>query len=193
MVEMIIRQHEDDSINGPAAFDVVFEHFHPRLVRFLSKMLRGTTVDPDDVAQETMVKAWKKRDQFDPRYQFSTWVYTIARRTAADHLRKQSRNTYSDSDALYSVPQSESSPEQSLISNEATESVWNMAEQQLTTRQYSVLWLRYGEEMTIKEVAKTLSMTCVSVRVSLHRARATLQPHIERNRSSEASVGGLKS
>ena len=96
MTEFAIQHFMDDGENGPAAFDEMFQHFHPRLVRFLSKMLSGTSVDPEDVAQETMIKAWTKRDQFDPRFRFSTWVYTIAQRTAADHVRKQPRIECSD-------------------------------------------------------------------------------------------------
>lgn len=189
--EIDVQRYADELANEPAAFDALFQHFHPRLVRFLSKRLNGTSVDPDDVAQETMVKAWTKRDQFDPRYQFSTWVYTIAQRTAADHLRKQTRDEYSD--RLDNVAQTIDSPEQSLVSSEATETVWTTAERILSTRQYSVLWLRYGEEMTIKEVAKTLSMTSVSIRVLLHRARAALQPHLELDEPRTGFRGEFKS
>ncbi|MEM1067940.1 MAG: sigma-70 family RNA polymerase sigma factor [Planctomycetota bacterium] len=190
IIDLVVPTDADDS-ERTAAFDALFQHFHPRLVRFLSKTLHGTSIDPDDVAQETMVKAWTKRDQFDPRYQFSTWVYTIARRTATDHLRKHNRDE--SSDQLDTVARTDLSPEQSLISDEATESVWSTAERILPTRQYSVLWLRYGEEMSIKEVSRTLSMTNVTVRVLLHRARAALQARMEMEARKDESHGELTS
>ncbi|MCG8648591.1 MAG: sigma-70 family RNA polymerase sigma factor [Pirellulales bacterium] len=171
-----IQLSADEIATQTVAFETLFQHFHPRLVRFLAKLLDGSTVDPEDVAQESMVKAWTKRDQFDPRYRFSTWVYAIARRTAADHLRKQRRLECSDQ--LDSLARSGGSPDQSLVANEAADDLWSTAERVLSPRQYAALWLRYGEEMSVKEVAKTLSKSTVSTRVLLHRARVALQSHL---------------
>lgn len=171
-----IQRYAGELAHEPAAFDALFEHFHPRLVRFLSKMLEGTSVDPDDVAQESMVKAWTKRDHFDPRYQFSTWVYTIARRTAADQLRKQTYDQHTDQ--LDAIARTGESPEDAILADETTQDIWTTARRVLTTSQYLALWLRYGEEMTVKEVAKSLSKSSVSIRVLLHRARTALQPHL---------------
>ncbi len=146
-----------------AAFESLFRHFHPRLVRFLAKLLEGSSVDPEDVAQESMVKAWAKRDQFDPKYQFSTWAYTIARRTAADHL---------------------------IESRETAANLWHVAQRVLSSSQYAALWLRYGEDMTVKEISRILAKSSVSTRVLLHRARTTLGPHLNSKPVGTDSRGG---
>ncbi|MEM9645304.1 MAG: sigma-70 family RNA polymerase sigma factor [Planctomycetota bacterium] len=173
----------DELAQEPAAFDALFRHFHPRLVRFLSKQLEGSLVDAEDVAQEAMVKAWRKRERFDARYQFSTWVYTIARRTAADHLRKNRR--FENRDPQDFAAATTDSPSQSFDDSDSAEQIWKTAEQILSPRQYAAIWLRYGEEMSIKEVAKALSKTSVSTRVLLHRARTTLQSHLAQTACSD--------
>ena len=174
-------------LDEPAAFETLFRHYHPRLVRFLSKLLDGTSVDPEDVAQESMVKAWTKRDQFDRRYQLSTWVYTIARRTAMDHLRKQ--RTSEDFSHLDRISAADSAPVDSIAARESAENLWQIAQRTLSSDQHSALWLRYGEDMTIKEVAKTLSKSTVSTRVLLHRARVALAPHLNPNERGTESRG----
>ncbi|MEM6472205.1 MAG: sigma-70 family RNA polymerase sigma factor [Planctomycetota bacterium] len=168
---------------GNETFDSLFRIFHPRLLRFLTKQLEGTSIDPEDVAQESMVKVWTKRDQFDNRYQLSTWVYSIARNTATDHLRKR---RYAESLDRDSVVANDHETDDGVAIAEQFSAVWKVAGEVLSKDQYSAMWLRYGEEMTIKEVSKALSKTTVSVRVLLHRARNIIQRQlVERGLASE--------
>ncbi|MEO1617523.1 MAG: sigma-70 family RNA polymerase sigma factor [Planctomycetota bacterium] len=175
-------EHASDS----TSFDVLFTHFHPRLVRFLSKRLEGTSVDAEDVAQEAMIKAWRKREQYNPKYQFSTWVYTIAQRTASDHLRKS--RPVSSLAALEQLEQTAANVKRDT--QQHTDEIWSTAANLLPENQYEALWLRYGEEMTIKEVSKSLSKSTVATRVLLHRARTSLQRHLS---TGDFPTGGLSS
>lgn len=49
-----------------------------------------------DVVQQTFIKAWRAADQFDGNREFAPWLYAIARRTAIDALRVESRPTRGD-------------------------------------------------------------------------------------------------
>lgn len=173
--ELDIQLSAEKFVGEPAAFEALFQHFHPRLVRFLTKLLGDSQVDPEDVAQESMVKAWTKRAQYDPRYRFSTWVYTIARRTAADHLRKQTRQVGAE---RHSQVGKTIATAPLPATREADDSLWSKAEKVLSPSQFAVLWLRYGEEMSVKEVAKSLSKSSVATRVHLHRARQALRSQL---------------
>jgi DNA-directed RNA polymerase specialized sigma24 family protein len=75
---------------------------------------------------------------------------------------------------------------------EASENLWATARRTLSVSQFTVLWLRYGEAMSIKEVATATGRTTVGVRVLLHRARAGLAPHVNHlvNTRSVASNDG---
>lgn len=53
---------------------------------------RGYVGDDDkaeDIAQETFVKAWKSIDSFDLKRNFRVWLFTIAKNTALDYLRRR--------------------------------------------------------------------------------------------------------
>ena len=169
-------------IEGPASFDRLFNHFHAPLVRFVSKQLNGSRIDPEDVVQETMTKAWANRESFDPRYRFSTWVYTIARRTALDHLRCRRVKVV----ALEDISEPTQESDASLSDTESASQLWRVAETTLSPDQYAALWLRYGEEMTVGEVAKAIAKSTVSTRVLLHRARTKLRTSLRSNQRSEA-------
>jgi RNA polymerase sigma-70 factor (ECF subfamily) len=191
-IEYHSLRQTDHFVDDLSAYDSLFGHFYPRLVRFLSKRLDGTHVDPEDVAQEAMLKAWRNREQFDPRFQFSTWVYTIATRTATDHLRRPVRDQCSE--RLDEISGRTSQPEQRMEEAEFKQSIWAIAEQTLTKRQHAAMWLRCQEQMSIKEVSKALSMSSVSVRVLLHRARAVLKlslvEHVNENTHFQVPSSG---
>ncbi|MEO1527763.1 MAG: sigma-70 family RNA polymerase sigma factor [Planctomycetota bacterium] len=162
----------EELVEEPSTFDRLFSHFHAPLVRFVAKLLDGSGLDPEDVVQDALTKAWSNRDKFDPKYRFSTWVYTIARRTALDQMRGRQRFATIRMDEVSAV---ESNTEARVGDTDAAHHLWRLADRVLTADQYTALWLRYGEEMTIGEVAKALSKTTVSTRVILHRARTALR------------------
>jgi len=44
----------------------------------------------DDIVQEVFVKVWKNIKKYNHKQSFKTWLFTIARNTAIDYLRKKS-------------------------------------------------------------------------------------------------------
>lgn len=169
-----------------AAFAELCVRFRPRLLRFLEKQLSQVPVDAEDVVQDTLAKAWRAIASFDPRFQFTTWIYTIARRVSTDYQRRSSSTMHC---ALpEELPGAESPAEAHVEQAEVAGNIWATARRVLNTDQYSALWLRYGEELPVKDVARVLRRTTVGVRVLLHRARATLQPHLK-----EYAQGGAPS
>lgn len=77
------------------SFQSLFEHFAPLIKAFAYKVpsVSQTEAFADELVQETMLKVWVKADSFDAsRASASTWIFTIARNTRIDLLRKYSRH-----------------------------------------------------------------------------------------------------
>ena len=55
----------------------------------------------DDLVQETLMKAWKHHDSFEPGSNMKAWLYTILRNEFYSQLRKRKREV-EDADGLYS-------------------------------------------------------------------------------------------
>ncbi len=73
-----------------AAFDQLVSRALPMTRGVIWRMI-GHPEDCEDVLQDALVKAWQAIDRFDGRAKFSTWLISIATRTAIDHLRKKKR------------------------------------------------------------------------------------------------------
>ena len=59
------------------------------LRRFLTALCCGNSAEADDIAQETLIKAYLRYSQYDERGQFSAWLMKIAFRVFIDSRRKQ--------------------------------------------------------------------------------------------------------
>ncbi|MBD3647140.1 MAG: sigma-70 family RNA polymerase sigma factor [Pseudomonadales bacterium] len=73
-----------------AAFSELFAHFSPALKAFLVKSGGVTPEIAEELVQDAMIKVWRKAPTFSANQaSASTWIYTIARNTRIDWLRKQ--------------------------------------------------------------------------------------------------------
>lgn len=52
----------------------------------------------EDLTQDIFIKVWKKLKSYNPKYSFKTWLFTIARNTTTDYLRKRKDLVFSDFD-----------------------------------------------------------------------------------------------
>jgi len=70
------------------AFAQLVKTYLPPLYNFVFLIVREKEM-AEDVVQETFIKAWKNLKRFDQEKSFKTWLYTIAKNTAFDHLKKK--------------------------------------------------------------------------------------------------------
>lgn len=154
------------------AFTVLSERLRPRLISFLHHRL-GNLEDAEDVAQDSLARAWLQRAQFSPQFQFTTWLYTIAKNLATDHQRRRRHVAVSQIEVDLKQTAVSAPDRQSIAPPD--ENVWSIAHRCLSVDQYSAIWLRYGEGLSVREIATILGKSTVSVRVHLHRARRALK------------------
>lgn len=65
------------------------EELYPRLHRAMRAYLAGSSVDAEDLLQETFMKAYLNLDSFREDASMYTWLYSIARNLAIDEFRKR--------------------------------------------------------------------------------------------------------
>jgi RNA polymerase sigma-70 factor (ECF subfamily) len=149
----------------PAAFAAVVAQFEKRTFHFVLGMV-GNSHDAEDITQETFVKTWQALRGYRPQNSFCTWLFTIARRTALNHLRAR-RPTEELKDHDISV---EENPGDTMADRDDASAIWATA-RRLPPDQYDALRLCYGEGFAVKEVARIMNSNSIRIRVLLHRAR----------------------
>ena len=143
----------------------LFVYFRPRL---------GSDQDAEDLVQETFLKLYRNIHNYDPALRFSTWLYTSANRLAISSYRRKST-------AAGSLGAEFAGDTENLAVRAAGETtstgLWDAAGT-LGGNQYRVLWLRYGEDLTIEEIAASIGKSRLAVRLLLHRARTNLMKRV---------------
>jgi RNA polymerase sigma-70 factor, ECF subfamily len=152
----------------------------------------GSPHDAEDVAQETLLRAWRALDRFEPRAAFQTWLYRIATNACLDELERRPRRPapvqpYPDSPHDEAVSPTYD-PEARYAIREGMELALLRAIQELPGRQRAVLILRDVLGWSSPEVAELLESTVAATNSALQRARATIELHLPA--PEPASVAG---
>ncbi len=160
----------------PAFTELVTRYEH-RLFNFLLRRV-SCAADAEDIVQEAFLRAWQSIDRYDPTWEFSTWLYTIARRLAANLHGASRRLTLRANPTAATASAQSADPAEIVARNEQHGNLWPIAQRILTDDQRTALWLRYGECMSVQDIANVLGKTRVAVRVILFRARRALAEEI---------------
>ena len=70
------------------AFEYLFNRYRDAIYRLFVQRLGGVN-DADDLLQETFIKVYINLHRYRPDYTFGQWVYTIARNTFIDYVRRR--------------------------------------------------------------------------------------------------------
>jgi RNA polymerase sigma-70 factor (TIGR02960 family) len=158
------------------------------LLAFCYRMC-GSFHEAEDLVQETMLRAWKARDRYDPkRASVRTWLYRIATNVCLTALKGSARRPLpsglgapsTDPEApltpALDIPWLEPFPDARLDVHLRTHLrlAWIAAVQLLPARQRAVLVLREVLEFSAAEVAEQLDTTVAAINSALQRSRAAL-------------------
>ena len=125
--------------------------------------------EAEDVVQETMIRVWNKRDEWDGLESIEAYCVTIARNLASDRSEKKDAHT------VELTPEAEQTPEASgpydrLVNKERLMLVHRLVSE-LPEKQRLIMQLRDVEGQSYKEIAVALHLTEEQVKVNLFRAR----------------------
>jgi len=157
--------------------------------RFVSEHLRrifaqiyhivGNVADAQDLVQETFIKALQHQEQLKDEQKAAHWLSRIARNTAIDFIRRNSRATFCEIDE---APESHTeSPEQELLRGEHRDYLEDGL-RLLSPREREALILRDVEGLPAEEVASILNCSKATVRSHIANARIKLRRYMERRK-----------
>ena len=127
--------------------------------------------EAEDIAQDSMVRAWRKRDTLRNSEARKSWLGTIVRNEA---LREFARKRPAPSDTIEVTRGSDD--ERVLATVERAD--LHAALERLNKRDRQLVRLRYDEDLTQEAIAHRLGIPLGTVKVRRHRVRAKLRREI---------------
>lgn len=190
---MSLRENDEEIItsyrNGnQEAFRLLINRYTPPLYNFTARLTNQN--DASDIVQEVFIKVWKNIHHFDDtKASFKTWIFTIARNTTTDFLRKKKNLLFSDMFASTDGKKenneeinsfAENIPDDNLLPDEALQKLQdktylNGILEKLPSNYLEVLILHYQEEITFEEIGEILGKPLNTVKSQHRRALIELR------------------
>jgi RNA polymerase sigma-70 factor (ECF subfamily) len=173
-----------------SAFAGLVERHRRELQVHCYRML-GSFEESEDLVQETFLRAWRRRETFQGRSTFRSWLYRIATNACLDFLDRHQRRPVpraveevapAEISWLQPYPDRLLEPDDLVVDKETIELAFLAAIQHLPPRQRAALILRDVLGWSAKETAVLLETSVDSVKSALKRARSTLRTHLPERR-----------
>jgi RNA polymerase sigma-70 factor, ECF subfamily len=143
----------------------------------------GAGPDAEDVTSEVFERALRYRSSFDHRRGRTVpWLLGIARRCVDDALARRPPATSFFEDAQQA---SDEDVEGEVVERLAVVG----ALERLDDRAQDLIALRYGADLSARQIGEILGMKTNAVEVALHRALARLRSEVEETESQTSRAG----
>lgn len=159
---------------------ISFRHDVLPLKNSLYRLALRITLDSaeaEDIVQETMIKVWNRREEWDTIESVEAYCYTVCRNLSIDRTRTPAAATL-PIDAAISRTQADASPEADPAAaaerRDRLDTIRKIMSG-LPEKQRTAMHLRDFEGMSYKEIAAVMNISEEQVKVSIFRARQTIK------------------
>ena len=138
-------------LTDETAFSALVERHRRELQVHCYRML-GSFEEAEDLAQETFLRAWRRRETYAGRASLRAWLYRIATNACLDALEKRPRQPSENGEVLWlqpipdellaELPSEGDEPDAEVVARETIELAFMVAIQHLPPRTRAVLILR---------------------------------------------------
>jgi len=163
-------------------FDTIYRDYFPRIHHFMGSMVGSFLAE--DLAQEVFNKIHKGLPGYTGKSSLSTWIYRVATNTAIDRIRTHSFKNDKERDLLernsktknYDIwdDKKEQPSDKRIVKEEMSRCVRGFIDR-LSDNYRTVLILSEYEHKSNKEIAKILNLSLGTVKIRLHRTKASLK------------------
>ncbi len=147
-------------LGDESAFPILLDRYLKPILNFINQMVGNYSV-AEDLTQETFFKAWKNLGRFEQNKKFKTWLFTIAKNTAFDHLRKKKSIPF----AFFVDKNGRNYLEETL--EEKTDLMESVEQKQLKSKMEkainklpviyrAILFMHYKEGFSLKEISEII-------------------------------------
>ena len=171
---LYLTHWNDDS--RQQAFEWLWESYYRPLTCFLSPM---TKQDTADVVQDVMLKIYEALPLLNPFRSLSTWIFTIARNQALNHLDKKNRRPQNIEykEELYPSG-SETDSLHKIINTEGMKKLHHLLET-LPAEHQQMTFLFFYQGLKYREIARVMGKPVGSVKSRIYLVRKMLTKELE--------------
>ena len=156
----------------------IVRNYSDGLILYLNGIVNNISV-AEELMEECFFKIITKKPRFTARYSFKTWLYTIGRNLAIDHLRRRAKLADTSLEDLANSVQDEYDLERLYIMEERKIPV-HRALKKLNVEYRQVLWLLYFEGLSNAEASIVMKKSSRQMKNLVFRAKSALKSELDK-------------
>ena len=169
-----------------AGDDSVFEKLLKKYLKPVYNFLYQITNDRsalDDLTQATFIKVWKNLHRLDTSKSFKAWLFTIAKNTAYDYLKKKKTTPFSFFENTKGYNKLDEIEEDKILPDEILERKDMASElgeklEEIPGQYKIILLMHYKEDLTLLEISEILGVPYNTIKSQQQRALLSLKKAI---------------
>jgi RNA polymerase sigma-70 factor (ECF subfamily) len=151
--------------------------------------LTGRPDVAEDVVQEAFVRALTHLERYDPRFRFSTWLFTIAKRLHVNASQRLAPSYDTEAVSVLASQRGSGAEASSVVEADGhLREALAAALEQLTGDQRDAVVLFYQLDWSVEQIAEYLDQPEGTVKSHLHRARRRMRETLEANQVVSARL-----
>ena len=150
---------------------------HERILFKVSNAYCGDPEDRKDIIQEIIIQLWKSRNNYNPEYKLSTWIYRIALNVAISHYRKahkRKETAVSINENIINISEDKADH----MSDEANLKLLQKFIDELDKLNKALILL-YLEDYSYREIAEMLGISETNVATKISRLKKRLKTRFD--------------
>lgn len=164
-------------IDPKPAFSELMNRYECRLVNFLNRYT-GNRETAENLVQETFLRIYNNRNEYEPSAKFKTYIYRIATNLAIDEFRKKNRRKEELVDDFSQSESSSPNPHEKVEIGDRAERV-RAGLMKLDEKHRAVIVMKWFDGMKYEQIAKVLGISVGTVKSRVHYALKQLEVELK--------------
>ncbi len=157
-----------------SGFDDILNLYHDNLIVFIHRLVHQYET-AEDLAADTFMELLVHKNRYRFKSSFKTYLFSIARHKAIDHIRHESRYSMLSSDSEHAAELSDfEEMEENFLATEERKEL-RKAISSLPEDYAAYLHLAYFEELSTDEIAKIMKKTKKQIANIAYRSKKALE------------------
>ena len=158
------------------AFNYLTIKHRKMLTNFIMTYVKNIEI-AEDIAQDSFMYMIINKVEYDFKYSFKTYLYTIAKSRALNYLKREKRTIYVE-DAILNNVNLEGNIENEFIIKENYNALIKTIKK-LKNEYQIVIYLYYFQGFKYKEICKILNQSMPKTKMAIHRAKKLLEKFVK--------------
>ena len=161
--------------NDNEAFNMLVKKYRKSLISFIIKYVKNIEI-AEDLAQDAFVYMLINKKEYDFKYTFKTYLYTIAKSRAINYLKKEKKKIIFDESYMLNndIESFEETLDATLIRKEKYELLYKNLKN-LKQDYKLAIYLSDFQGFKYEEISRILNKTLPQTKMLIHRARKALK------------------